>query len=171
VVGDDVTESIVHQTAVAAVVALRNRAVHEVLLGKRDEALGGEEVSTFCGSGGTEGPARSALSMVFNGGNSSLFSPVPGIRSINIESGNVQFTFLSRDVAIVERFEFGGGEVREFVKSDIETTRGRVEGRYKVDIGLEGLIFCLEFIVEVNFVVSDHVLPEVVLVVRFRKSK
>jgi len=54
VVLDDVLESISHQTAVAALVALTAGAVNEVLLRKADKSAGVECVSTLNGASGGE---------------------------------------------------------------------------------------------------------------------
>ncbi len=75
---DDIGESVVHQTAVAALVALGGRAVDQVLLGERDELAGGLEVSTLDGAGGGERPARAALALILDGGDVALGAPVDG---------------------------------------------------------------------------------------------
>jgi len=49
-VGNDVLEGVVHETSVASVVSLGNRAIDEVLLREGDESSGGEEVASFNGS-------------------------------------------------------------------------------------------------------------------------
>lgn len=63
-VGDDVLEGVVHQTTVAALVALLGGAVNKVLLGERNELASGLEVGTLEGAGGGERPARAALALV-----------------------------------------------------------------------------------------------------------
>jgi len=52
VVLDDILERIVHQAAVAALVALSLRAIDEVLFRERDEVACGKSVSTLGGAGG-----------------------------------------------------------------------------------------------------------------------
>lgn len=59
----DVLESLVHQTAVAALVALGSRTVHQVLLAQRHQFTSLPEVLTLQGSGGAEGPARATLTL------------------------------------------------------------------------------------------------------------
>ncbi len=61
---DDVGEGIVHQTTVAALVALLGRAVNKVLLAEGDELASGLEVGTLNGAGGGERPARAALALI-----------------------------------------------------------------------------------------------------------
>jgi hypothetical protein len=56
-VGDDVLESLVHETTVAALVAEGARAVNELLLREGDEVTSGNSVSTLNGASGGEGPA------------------------------------------------------------------------------------------------------------------
>jgi len=53
-VGNDVLEGVVHETSVASVVSLGNRAIDEVLLREGDESSGGEEVASFNGSSSGE---------------------------------------------------------------------------------------------------------------------
>jgi len=53
-VGDDVLEGLSHQSSVASLVALRERAIHEVLLRERDQGVGGQEVATLGRSSGRE---------------------------------------------------------------------------------------------------------------------
>lgn len=64
----DVLEGLVHQAAVAALVALRPGAVHQVLLAQRHQRAGLPEVLTLQGAGGAEGPAGAALTLRERGG-------------------------------------------------------------------------------------------------------
>jgi len=57
VVLDDVLEGVVHQTTVAALVALSSRAVNELLLRERDELASGNSVGTLDGASRGERPA------------------------------------------------------------------------------------------------------------------
>ena len=72
----DVLEGMIHQTTVAAHVALLARAVDQVLFGERDELLGLGEVLTFERAGGRESPARAALALILDGGDVALGAPV-----------------------------------------------------------------------------------------------
>jgi hypothetical protein len=56
-VGDDVLESVVHETTVAALVSEGARAVNELLLREGDEVSSGDSVSSLNGTSGGEGPA------------------------------------------------------------------------------------------------------------------
>lgn len=59
----DVLESLVHQTAIAALVALRSGAIHQVLLTQRHQLPGLSKVLTLQGSSGAEGPAGATLTL------------------------------------------------------------------------------------------------------------
>jgi len=74
--GDGVLEGVVHQTTRAPVVSVGLRAVNQLLLGEGDEASLGDEPSSFHGTGGGERPARTALSLVLDGGDGTLGDPV-----------------------------------------------------------------------------------------------
>lgn len=62
----DVLESLVHQTAVATLVAVLGGAVDQLLLGQRDQATSLAEPLTFQRAGGRERPARAALTLVLH---------------------------------------------------------------------------------------------------------
>lgn len=117
VVGNDVLEGLIHQTTIATHVALSSGAVNQVLFGEGDELFSLQEVDSFDGSSGGEGPARTALSLVFDWGDSSFLSPVDFRWDTGSKSGE---SGMSRsgfgDVhSIVDGDEFGGGEISEFV--------------------------------------------------------
>lgn len=59
----DVLESLVHQPAVAALVALWSGAVYQVLLAQRHQCPGLPEVLPLHSSGGAKGPAGATLSL------------------------------------------------------------------------------------------------------------
>jgi len=61
----------------------------------------GIEVGSFKRSSGREGPARSALSLVLDGGNSSLLSPIDG----------VSLGFVSHNMNVVGGFFLGKSKV------------------------------------------------------------
>jgi hypothetical protein len=75
-VGLDPLEGVVHQAAVAALVAGRARAVNKLLLREGDKGASLDEVDTLDGAGGGEGPARAALALVLDGGDGTLGNPV-----------------------------------------------------------------------------------------------
>lgn len=59
----NVGEGLVHQTTVAALVALGTGAVHQVLLAQGHQLAGLPEVLTLQSAGGAEGPAGAALTL------------------------------------------------------------------------------------------------------------
>lgn len=59
----DVGEGLVHQATVAALVALRSGAVHQVLLAQGHQLARLPKVLTLQRAGGAEGPAGAALSL------------------------------------------------------------------------------------------------------------
>lgn len=59
----DVLEGLVHQTAVAALVALGPGTVHQVLLAQRHQFAGLSEVLALQSAGGAESPAGAALTL------------------------------------------------------------------------------------------------------------
>lgn len=56
-VGLDIGETVIHQSTVAALVALRGGAIDQLLLGEGLQSLAGQEGQTFQRSSGGEGPA------------------------------------------------------------------------------------------------------------------
>lgn len=73
-VGFDIIKGVVHQTTVATVVLLG--AINQSLFGEFNQFFLGDEVKSFQSTNGRESPARSALTLVFNMGNTAFFSPV-----------------------------------------------------------------------------------------------
>ena len=69
-------------------------AVYELRLGEGNEISGGDEVSTFEGTSGREGPARSTLSLVLDWGDGSCSDPVDIISELS-----------SLEVNLIESFE------------------------------------------------------------------
>merc|ERR1719498_1945179 len=82
-VGDDVLEGVVHEAAVAALVAVAAGAVHELLLGEAGELAGGDEGDALSRAGGGERPAGAALALVLDGGHGALGAPVDGGREVH----------------------------------------------------------------------------------------
>lgn len=105
---DDVLEGIVHQTSSTTIVSLAGGAVDEVLLGEGNQVSFSEEPGTFHGSGGGEGPARSALTLILNWGDSSLGSPVDSVGEGKLVVGNV----LLSDEGLVEGSQVSSSEFR-----------------------------------------------------------
>lgn len=57
VVADDVLHGLSHQSSITSLVSFAVRAVNEVLFREGDHLVLGEEVASFSGSSGGEGPA------------------------------------------------------------------------------------------------------------------
>lgn len=72
----NIAEGIVHETAVASIVAVLGGAIDQILLGQRDEDTGLAEMLTLEGACAGEGPAAAAVSLILDGGHSSLGAPV-----------------------------------------------------------------------------------------------
>jgi hypothetical protein len=81
-VGLGVGEGSVHHTTVAAHV--QPGAVNQLLLGEGDEVTGLDLVSALEGTSGGERPAGSALTLVLDGGDSSLGNPVDLISEVGV---------------------------------------------------------------------------------------
>jgi len=81
----DVLEGVIHETTVAALVAKTAGAVHQVGLRETNQLAGGKSVLSFDGSGGGEGPARSALALILDTSDSTVSNPVKGARWVSLE--------------------------------------------------------------------------------------
>ena len=79
-VGNDVLESVVHQTTVATVGV--GIAIDELLLRKVVEGTGLDGNDTFNGSDGRESPAGTAGSLILDGVDSSLLSPINSLGNV-----------------------------------------------------------------------------------------
>mmetsp|Transcript_41349 Transcript_41349/g.107072 ORF Transcript_41349/g.107072 Transcript_41349/m.107072 type:complete len:218 (-) Transcript_41349:110-763(-) len=73
-VADDVLEGVVHEAALAAVVA--GVAVHQLLLAQRHHLAGEDLVDALDGAGGGERPARAALRLVLHLADGARLAPV-----------------------------------------------------------------------------------------------
>ena len=76
VIVDDVLEGVVHEAAVAALVALGARAVNELLFRETDQRLVGQKVRAFNGSGSGESPAGAALALILDGRDGAVLRPI-----------------------------------------------------------------------------------------------
>lgn len=79
----DVGEGLVHQTTVAALVALISGAVHQVLLAQGHQFASLPEVLTLQSASGAEGPAGAALTLRETHTNTVL-GPVGGLSSLDV---------------------------------------------------------------------------------------
>jgi hypothetical protein len=119
---DDVSEGIVHQTSIASVVSFSDGAIDEILFREGNKFSRSLGVSSFNGSGGGEGPARTALSLVLNGGNNSVGSPVDGCRDTGLEFNFFDAIVFDSEVqTIVHRSEFVSGKIGELVQGNVES--------------------------------------------------
>ena len=84
----DVLEGVVHEAAVAPVVPVRARAVHQVLLRERHQVPGLPEVLPLQRSRGAEGPAAAALALVLDLGDGALLAPVHLVRVGDVRRGD-----------------------------------------------------------------------------------
>jgi len=96
----------------AAAVGLRD-AIDELLLREGVELSGPDLVSTFEGTSGGEGPAGSTLSLVLDGGDGTIISPVPGASDLNVgeRDGGVEarvFTSSESEEFLVFSISVGG---------------------------------------------------------------
>lgn len=111
---DDVLEGVVHPTTVASLVAEAARAVDQLLLGKVVLSLAVDSlVGLNLGVGG-EGPARSARSLVLNGGDVTLGNPVDGGSGGGLSLGLFDVSGLNVE-GEVGGGELFGGQVHELV--------------------------------------------------------
>ena len=89
-----VIEGVVHETTIAALVALLLGAVNELLLRERWELTVLLEVGTLHGTGGRESPAGTALSLVLDWGDGTFLSPVDAV-VLHVSSTVVSVVFTS----------------------------------------------------------------------------
>jgi hypothetical protein len=104
-------EGEVHRTTIASIVSCG--AINELLLGEAHKFLVGSEVGTFHSTGGGESPARSAASLVLNGGDTSSGNPVDGGSvgdGILSGGGGVRRSFVSGHTLLLS-LSHGGHEV------------------------------------------------------------
>ena len=119
----DILECVVHQTAVAALVARGAGAIDELLLRKREQRTIREERGALEGARRGKRPAGAALALVFYGRNRALLSPVNGGGKRRItappEMCKIRAAVpqrLAREAARhVERLELGGREIGKLV--------------------------------------------------------
>lgn len=72
----NVPKGVVHEATLATVVALKRRAVNQVLLAQGDQTASFQEVLSLQGAGCTEGPAGATLALVLDVGHCTLLPPV-----------------------------------------------------------------------------------------------
>jgi len=79
-VGFDVFEGIIHKTSIASAIGVV--AVDELLLREGCKLVAGDLPGTLKRTSGRERPARTALSLVLDWGNSTLTSPVDSVGEV-----------------------------------------------------------------------------------------
>merc|ERR1712216_492118 len=85
-----VLEGVVHETAVAALVAeFATSAIHELLLREGHQLTRGQEVGSLKGASSGESPARAALALVLHRSDGSLRDPVHRRRQRLVGGGHV----------------------------------------------------------------------------------
>jgi len=123
VVLDHVLEGSRHETTLATVVSAVPGTVEKVLLGETDESVVVQEPLTLHGTGGGERPAASALSLVLDGSDSALESPIDRSRGSVVGglfekviggdfSGHAETVHLSSELL--------GGKIGELVQTELE---------------------------------------------------
>jgi hypothetical protein len=124
---------------------LGSRAIYEVLLRKVGENSSPDEGSSLSGSSGRERPARTALSLVLDGGDGTLSSPV------NVGSESVVDYFGNRFVGLGDVHAAGpvaellDGLIGELIKSNGEASSLRVEGVNEVIVVSEDRVSVSRF--------------------------
>jgi len=72
----NIFKGIIHQSSVTSLISIFSRAINELFFRERFKFFFFNERGSFEGSGGREGPARSTLSLIFDGSDGSSFVPV-----------------------------------------------------------------------------------------------
>ena len=114
-VGLQVLISRFHESSIASFIALRTRAIYELLFWERGEFIPSELVGTFNSTCGWESPAWATLALIFNRGDCSLSSPVNSslqVWSVKVHGRGCICIWL---VASVEFLELLGIEISEFI--------------------------------------------------------
>jgi hypothetical protein len=146
-VGLSVLEGVVHQTTVAAQVAIGTRAVNELLLRERSEVALVDGDGALHRTSGREGPAGSALTLVLDTSDGALRNPVESARGVStntlsqsVQGDGLEFSAAELGfVAEVDVLEFALGEVSEFVQFNSPGVVASVVFLNKVIVGLEGV--------------------------------
>ena len=172
---DDVLEGIIHQSSIASLVSVAAGAVNQLLFREGGELSGLEGDSSFNRSGGGERPARSALSLVLDGGHGVVLSPVNVVRdgdqSIHVQSdsgdGRVDSDGLESSLL---GLEFSKGQVSEFVDSQSPGASFSVVLGDHVVVGLEDVVSVGILGSGVRLVVGNLELGEFLEVFLFRDT-
>ncbi len=154
---NDVLEGVVHQTAVAALIALGSGAINQILLGERNQLASGLEVSTLGRAGGGESPAAArennlglitrnklgknyepaALALILDGGYVALSGPVDGGGQGSGEDGHgclIANAVGVLAVAVVHGAELGRGQITKVIHGNGETSGLGVKALDKIHV-------------------------------------
>jgi len=138
-ISDGVLEGTIHDTTVATLAVLLMGAVNKLLGGQIDEFTGRDKVATFHGSNGGESPARSALSLVLDSGDSSLLAPVDIGGNFDVaQVSHLETMSLTSSGSGEDRSMFLAGQISKLV--DTKGERVLISGVVFVDhldVGLE----------------------------------
>jgi len=156
-VGDDVLHGLGHETSIATLVSLAGRAIHKVLFRERNHLLSLVEVmATFSRSSGGERPARTALFLVLDVGDSTVSSPVKLSRERGTEFLDYVDWLSSVSGSKEGVGELRGGEISKLVHRNGESLLGLVVRLNEVQVLSENLISVLELLVRVALLVLLH---------------
>jgi len=149
-VGNYVFESVIHQSTVAALVALSARAINELLFGDGDEGFLLDGNSAFNRASGGESPARTALALVLDIGDGLLGAPVNvwGVLQVLVSQqsglgwGVLRDDEIAFDVVVASVFgmELMERHVTEFVHAKSVGQVLLVGGGDEVQIALEHVV-------------------------------
>jgi hypothetical protein len=157
-------------------ISLRPRAIHEILLGERNEGSSSDLVASFDGSSGGERPARTALLLILDGSDGSSSSPILGVREGRGSEGRDELGSRRSNSGHLESIEdgseFSTGEVSKLVHLDGESVGGvGIVGVDEIEVSLEDGVSSQEFLLSVALVVESHPRQELSLVLRLRESR
>jgi len=175
-VGLAVSEGAIHQSTVATEVSVLASAVNQLLLRQGDEILGTDCDDTFHGAGSGEGPAGTALTLVLDTSDDIVSRRVVGASPVERTTGigtranldiveGLRFGEVIMDEAIdVEGLELRGGQVRELVDGHGVGFASSVVKLNGINPVLEGLEFAEEFLRLIGFLVLDHPVDKLFLI-------
>ncbi len=117
-----IIEGKTHISTIATSVTTVLWAINELLFREWNELVVGKEVVTFEGTDSWESPAWTALTLIFNWGDSSLSSPVEGGSIVRlVQEGGLKGNLLGW-LLVTEKFlVFSWGIISEFVGSKNES--------------------------------------------------
>jgi len=158
-----VFESIVHESTTAALIS--SDTVNQLLFRESNQLVGVDVVQSFQSANSGESPARTAHTLVLNGSDSTLGSPINGISEIvGIKVGDFSIGANAGGEASVEALEFSLGEVSEIVEAENNVILFSIEFEdleVVLSESLESEFFFMSS--GVNLVVSELPLGEEVL--------